>query len=29
MDIAILGLPHRAVILDKPPFDAGGKRLRA
>jgi len=29
LDIAILGLPHRAVILDKPPFDAGGKRLRA
>jgi dimethylglycine dehydrogenase len=29
LDIAILGLPHRAVILDQPPFDAGGERLRA
>jgi dimethylglycine dehydrogenase len=29
LDIAILGLPHRAVILDEPPFDAGGERLRA
>ena len=29
LDIAILGIPHRAVILEKPPFDAGGERLRA
>jgi dimethylglycine dehydrogenase len=29
LDIAILGIPHRAVILDKPPFDAAGERLRA
>ena len=29
IDIAILGIPHRAVILDKPPFDAAGSRLRA
>ncbi len=28
LDIAILGNPHRAVILEKPPFDAEGKRLR-
>ena len=28
VDIAILGKPRRAVILDEPPFDAGGKRLR-
>jgi dimethylglycine dehydrogenase len=29
LDIAILGIAHRAVILDKPPFDAAGERLRA
>ena len=29
LDIAILGTPHRAVVLEKPPFDAGGERLRA
>jgi dimethylglycine dehydrogenase len=29
LDIAILGIPHRAVILEKPPFDAEGSRLRA
>ena len=29
LDIAILGIPHRAVILEKPPFDAPGERLRA
>ncbi|MDH3388527.1 MAG: FAD-dependent oxidoreductase [Gammaproteobacteria bacterium] len=29
LDIAILGIPHRAVILEKPPFDAAGARLRA
>ncbi|MDH3858661.1 MAG: aminomethyltransferase family protein, partial [Gammaproteobacteria bacterium] len=29
LDIAILGVPHRAVILEKPPFDASGERLRA
>jgi dimethylglycine dehydrogenase len=28
LDVAILGLPHRAVILEKPPFDAAGERLR-
>ena len=29
VDIAILGIPHRAVILENPPFDAKGERLRA
>jgi len=29
LDIAILGVPHRAVILEHPPFDAKGDRLRA
>jgi dimethylglycine dehydrogenase len=29
LDVAILGIPHRAVILEKPPFDAKGERLRA
>jgi dimethylglycine dehydrogenase len=29
LDIAILGIPLRAVILEKPPFDAAGERLRA
>ena len=28
-DVAILGRPHRAVMLDKPAFDPEGKRLRA
>lgn len=28
-DVAILGLPHRARLLDKPPFDPTGERLRA
>ena len=29
LDIAILGLPHKAVILEKPPFDPAGARLRS
>lgn len=29
LSVAILGRPHEAVLLDKPPFDAEGKRLRA
>ena len=29
LDVAILGMPHRAVILEHPPFDARGERLRA
>jgi len=29
LDIAILGIPHRAVILENPPFDPRGERLRA
>ncbi|MCP3686876.1 MAG: FAD-dependent oxidoreductase [Gammaproteobacteria bacterium] len=29
LDVAILGLPHAARILDKPPFDATGERLRS
>ncbi|MFT5220219.1 MAG: dimethylglycine dehydrogenase [Planctomycetota bacterium] len=29
LDVAILGIPHRAVILEHPPFDAKGHRLRA
>jgi dimethylglycine dehydrogenase len=29
LDVAILGIPHRAVILENPPFDAKGERLRA
>ena len=28
-DVAILGLPHRARLLEKPPFDPEGERLRA
>ena len=28
-DIAILGIPHRATLLDEPPFDPKGERLRA
>ncbi|WP_350334476.1 GcvT family protein [Coralliovum pocilloporae] len=27
-EIAILGQPHKAVLLDKPPFDPDGERLR-
>ncbi|MEZ5451068.1 MAG: glycine cleavage T C-terminal barrel domain-containing protein [Thiolinea sp.] len=27
-DVAILGKPHRAVLLDEPLFDAAGERLR-
>ena len=29
LDIAILGLPHAAFILEKPPFDPTGERLRS
>jgi dimethylglycine dehydrogenase len=29
LDIAILGISHRAVILENPPFDSKGERLRA
>ena len=29
VEIFILGKPHAATVLEKPPFDAGGKRLRA
>ncbi len=29
LDIAILGLPHKAIILEKPPFDPTGERLRS
>ena len=29
VDVAILGRPHRAVILPEPPFDPKGERLRA
>ena len=29
VEIFILGKPHAATVLDKPPFDAGGERLRA
>jgi dimethylglycine dehydrogenase len=29
VEVAILGRPHRAVVLDKPPFDPEGARLRA
>lgn len=29
LDIAVLGRPHRAVLLAEPPFDARGKRLRS
>ncbi len=27
--VMILGRPHRAVVLDRPPFDPDGARLRA
>ncbi|MFY0691290.1 MAG: GcvT family protein [Paracoccaceae bacterium] len=29
VDVMILGQPHRGVVLDKPPFDPAGQRLRA
>ena len=29
VEIFILGKPHTATVLEKPPFDAGGERLRA
>ena len=29
VEIFILGKPHAATVLEKPPFDAGGERLRA
>ena len=29
IDIAILGIPHRAKILERPPFDPQGTRLRS
>jgi dimethylglycine dehydrogenase len=29
VEVAILGRPHRAVILEQPPFDPAGARLRA
>jgi dimethylglycine dehydrogenase len=29
VDVMVLGQPHRAVILDRPPFDPDGVRLRA
>ncbi|MEL7097746.1 MAG: FAD-dependent oxidoreductase [Pseudomonadota bacterium] len=29
VEVMILGQPHKAVILDAPPFDPGGERLRA
>ncbi len=28
-DIAVLGIPNHAIILDKPPFDPEGKKLRS
>ncbi len=28
-DVAVLGLPHHARLLDKPPFDPEGKKLRS
>jgi dimethylglycine dehydrogenase len=28
LEIAVLGKPHAAVILENPPFDAKGERLR-
>ena len=27
-DVAILGRPHRATLLEQPPFDRDGSRLR-
>ena len=29
LEISVLGQPHAAVILEKPPFDASGSRLRS
>src|SRR5690606_11746475 len=29
VSIAILGRPHKAVILERPPFDPEGRKLRA
>ena len=29
VDVMILGVPHRGVVLDAPPFDPNGLRLRA
>ena len=29
LDVAVLGRPHRAVLLERPPFDPDGLRLRA
>jgi dimethylglycine dehydrogenase len=29
VEVMVLGRPHRAVILDRPPFDPEGTRLRA
>ena len=29
VDIYILGKPHRATVLEGPPFDVSGARLRA
>ncbi len=29
VEVMVLGQPHQAVILDKPPFDPDGQRLRA
>ena len=28
LEVAVLGQPHKAVILEKPPFDSKGERLR-
>jgi len=28
VDVMVLGRPHRATILDAPPFDPDGQRLR-
>jgi dimethylglycine dehydrogenase len=29
VEVMVLGRPHKAVILDRPPFDPEGERLRA
>ena len=29
LTVAILGQPHQAVLLERPPFDPDGRRLRA
>ena len=29
VEVMVLGQPHKATILDKPPFDPKGERLRA